>query len=146
MLSGVTFGPTSKGVTKRAEVGTKKARKSLRKIEKAGRRNAFGRTPFGEGFEAACDKASLARVGKLAKDTTAPRAERLWALGILDKSAFTCNGVPDSDKVGAFSAKGITKAEKREAKERRKRLEYQSIHGDLQTRMRAQEALFGALA
>ncbi|HWW87042.1 MAG TPA: hypothetical protein VNZ26_25775 [Vicinamibacterales bacterium] len=145
MLSGVTFGPTSQ-VLKRAKVGSKKARKALKKFEKAGKRNAFGRTPFGEDFEAACDKANLARVGKIARDTTAPRAERLWALGILDKGAFACNGVADSDKVGAFSAKGITKAEKREAKERRKRLEYQAIHGDLQARMRAQEALFGALS
>lgn len=146
MLGGPTYGPAFKGVTKRAKVGTKKARKALKQIEKAGKRNAFGRTPFGESFEAACDKANLARVGKVAKDTTAPRAERLWALGILDKSAFTCNGVSDSDKVGAFSAKGITKAAKREAKQRRKRLEWQAINGDLHTRMRAQDALFGALS
>src|SRR6266851_7884288 len=94
-LSGYTVGDPG-FIAKAQKRSAKKARKLTKKMRKAGQKNAFGRVPFAEGLEAACDKAERARIGKIAKDPNAPRGERLWALGMLDKSAFVCQGEADA--------------------------------------------------
>ena len=93
-------------------------------------------------MELACNTEALQRLGKVAKDRSVPRGERIAALTKLDASSFSCRGLGDGMQTKAV----VQKAAKKETRERRERYEYLAFNApDVATRARAQAILFGEL-